>query len=62
MDSLQILQSHFSDSVWLNPEPETRWSGTTIQDVASLFEMFPLTLDGLAEAMKRLNRGGVSRL
>ena len=62
IDSLRILQSHFSDSVWLNPEPESRWSGTTIEDVASLFEMFPLTLDGLAEAMKRLNRGGASRL
>ena len=54
---LQQLTSHFDQSVWLNPEPESRWRGSTIEDVASLFEMFPLTLDGLAAAMQRLNRG-----
>ncbi|GAF94230.1 unnamed protein product, partial [marine sediment metagenome] len=60
-DCLGLLASHFKDSVWLNPEPEPRWAGTTIEDIASVFEMFPLTLDGLSEAMKQLNRGSVSR-
>ena len=54
---LQILQDHFTDAVWLNPEPLTRWRGTTIEDIGAVLPMFPLTVDGLTEAMALLNRG-----
>ena len=54
---LQILKDHFTDAVWLNPEPDARWGGSTIEDIASVFSMFPLTVDGLTEAMALLNRG-----
>ncbi|MCB0918069.1 MAG: VWA domain-containing protein [Actinobacteria bacterium] len=54
---LHILHQHYPQSVWLNPEPESRWPGTTIEDVASIFDMYPLTMQGLSEAMTRLNRG-----
>ncbi len=54
---LQILKDHFTDAVWLNPEPLPRWSGSTIEDIASVLPMFPLTVDGLTEAMALLNRG-----
>ena len=33
------------------------WRGTTIEDIGEVIEMFPLTVDGLTEAMALLNRG-----
>ena len=50
------LDEHFTDAVWLNPEPEIAWQGT-IQDIGEVLPMFPLTVDGLTEGMALLNRG-----
>ena len=61
IDWLQILTDHFRDSVWLNPEPVRRWEGTTIEIVGEVMDMFPLTTDGLTEAMAHLNRGTPAR-
>jgi len=58
---LQILKDHFRDSCWLNPEPLGRWQGTTIESIGEVFDMFPLTTEGLTEAMAHLNRGTPSR-
>jgi uncharacterized protein len=55
---LRRLSTHFRSSTWLNPEPDRFWSGTTIEVIASVFPMFPLTLDGLAQAVRYLVRGG----
>jgi uncharacterized protein len=55
---LRRLSSHFRSSAWLNPEPDRFWSGTTIEVIASVFPMFPLTLDGLAQGVRYLVRGG----
>ena len=49
---------HFRARAWLNPEPERFWSGTTIEVIASVFPMWPLTLDGLGQAVRYLVRGG----
>jgi uncharacterized protein len=54
---LQMLARHFDRSVWLNPEPPKYWPGTTIEAIAKVFTMFPLTLDGLGEAVTHLKRG-----
>ena len=54
---LQILRDHFTDAVWLNPERLSRWRGTTIEDVGTVMPMFPMSVDGLTEAMALLNRG-----
>ena len=54
---LQILRDHFTDAVWLNPEPRARWAGSTIEDIGTVVPMFPLTVDGLTEAMALLNKG-----
>jgi uncharacterized protein with von Willebrand factor type A (vWA) domain len=51
------LKQHFPQSVWLNPEPLSRWQGTTIEEIGRVFDMYPMTVDGLSEAMQRLNRG-----
>lgn len=55
---LMRLQKHFRKSVWLNPEPQRYWAGNTIEAIASIFDMFPLTLEGLGDAMGHLMRGG----
>jgi uncharacterized protein len=48
-------------AVWLNPVPEKYWTGTaSIGMIRRISEdrMFPLTLDGLDRAMRRLKRRG----
>lgn len=54
---LTMLQQHFKSSVWLNPEPPAYWEGNTIAAVRHVFEMFPLTLEGLTQSMNFLSRG-----
>jgi uncharacterized protein len=54
---LMMLQQHFKSSVWLNPEPPNYWEGNTIATVRQVFEMYPLTLDGLTQSMQFLSRG-----
>jgi len=61
MTWLTRLRNAFPHSVWLNPEPDSEWRYVeTIKMVNTIFEerMFPLTLDGLAEAMDLLRRKG----
>jgi uncharacterized protein len=56
---LRRLLVTYPKSVWLNPVPERYWEGTpSIHLVHELMEgrMFPLTLDGLDRAMRRLTR------
>jgi uncharacterized protein with von Willebrand factor type A (vWA) domain len=57
---MQRLLQTFSHSIWLNPEPENAWrSVQSIQMTQELIgrdRMFPLTLDGLDRAMRRLQR------
>ena len=55
---LRRLAHHFRSSAWLNPEPERFWTGTTIEVIASVLPMFPLTLDGMNHAVRYLVRGG----
>jgi uncharacterized protein len=55
---LRRLAHHFRSAAWLNPEPDRFWAGTTIEVIASVLPMYPLTLDGLAQAVRYLVRGG----
>lgn len=48
------IREHYPHSVWLNPEPERAWSHETISDIGDVIPMFPLTIGGLARAVKRL--------
>lgn len=58
---LMMLQQHFPQSIWLNPEPQAYWDGTTIDPVRKVFEMFPLTLEGITQGMAHLNKGKTAR-
>jgi uncharacterized protein with von Willebrand factor type A (vWA) domain len=54
---LQRFVQKFPNIVWLNPGNEYYWSGLpTVQIVKEIFKdrMFPMTLDGLTNAMKTL--------
>ena len=59
---LNRVKEAFPHTVWLNPEPKDDWSYTeSIRIINSLFDghMYPLTLDGLGEAMDLLRRQAV---
>jgi len=51
---LKRISEHFTHGVWLNPTRLRFWNHPTVQLIGRLFPMFPLTLEGLGEAVKRL--------
>ena len=56
---MQRLHEHFADVVWLNPEDPQRWPQTiSTQLIFRLMggRMFPMTLNGLDEAMDTLRK------
>ncbi|MBK9072673.1 MAG: VWA domain-containing protein [Myxococcales bacterium] len=54
LEALRRVARHFRKTAWLNPEPNQYWRGTTIEPIAEVFAMFPLTIDGLGEAVRHL--------
>jgi uncharacterized protein len=58
IDWLRRVAEHFRRAVWLNPEPPAYWPQTTIEDIAGVFPMWPLTLEGMEGAVRYLVRGG----
>jgi uncharacterized protein with von Willebrand factor type A (vWA) domain len=54
---MQTLADHFDKAAWLNPDPPNYWKGGTAEMLGGMFSMYPLTLDGLGEAMAHLSRG-----
>ncbi|HLK10287.1 MAG TPA: VWA domain-containing protein [Candidatus Binatia bacterium] len=52
---LHRIASHFDRGAWLNPDPEPYWEGSdTARLVRRLFPMFPLSVDGLGDAVQAL--------
>lgn len=49
-----IIRRHFRHSVWLNPVQGIKWQHQTLRKIASIFPMFPLTIDGIEGAVKEL--------
>jgi len=54
---LRRLANHYERRVWLNPEPPRYWNHTTVRAIRTQFPMFPLTLDGLDDAVAALVKG-----
>jgi uncharacterized protein with von Willebrand factor type A (vWA) domain len=54
---MQLLTDHFDRTVWLNPDEPHYWRGGTAEMLAKVFPMFPLTLDGLGDAIAHLSKG-----
>jgi uncharacterized protein with von Willebrand factor type A (vWA) domain len=57
LDWLKAIRKHFRDAVWLNPEARRFWNHPTISAIGAQIPMYELTLDGLAEAVRRLRIG-----
>jgi len=53
---LHRLRTHFTRSVWLNPMEPQHWRGYTAEVIGRLFPMFPLSLEGLEQAIDHLVR------
>jgi hypothetical protein len=56
---MRRLTATYPSAVWLNPMQESYWDYThSIQLIRELMQgrMYPLTLQGLDEAMRRLSR------
>ena len=51
---LKRLADHFRHTVWLNPMPQSSWFHPTISSIGKIFPMYPLSLDGLEQAVKKL--------
>jgi hypothetical protein len=56
------MRDHFERSVWLNPDDPSSWQHPTVQAIHSIFPMYPLTLEGLGEAIAELVRGTRARI
>lgn len=58
-DYFEKLTAHFDKVAWLNPVPENQWYYTqSIEIIQSLIEnkMYPMTIEGLEEAMRYLSK------
>lgn len=53
---LMRLREHFPASAWLNPEPPSSWWQTTVDVIRKVFPMYPLTLEGLGDAVGSITK------
>ncbi len=52
---LRRIDDHFLRTVWVNPDPEKLWQSTrTCRVVQEMFPMFPLSVDGIGDAVSAL--------
>lgn len=57
LEWLKKIKDHYSKTIWLNPEPKPYWDHVTIQAIQKIIPMYPLTIDGLTEAIDDLRAG-----
>ncbi len=58
IDWLMRIREHFECSAWLNPGPQSDWEYTpTTQVIQSIFPMFPMSIDGVQDAVTALIGG-----
>jgi uncharacterized protein len=54
---MRRLAEQYRRSAWLNPEPPVYWRQGTAEILSKLFQMFPLTLQGIEDASTHLVAG-----
>ena len=55
------LVDPFRRFAWLKPRPASYWRGGTADQIARVFPMFQLTLDGLSDAINHMSKGDVRK-
>jgi uncharacterized protein with von Willebrand factor type A (vWA) domain len=50
------LREHYPTAAWLNPEQPSTWWQPTIDVLRRVFPMYPLTLEGLGDAVHQLTK------
>ena len=51
---VQRFRAKCRASVWFNPDPERYWNHPTVRAIGDTFPMFPLTIEGLRDGVKKL--------
>ena len=54
LDWLQMIARKAPHAVWLNPDPPRFWDHPTVRAIGNVFPMFPLSVAGLRDAVKKL--------
>jgi len=54
LDWLRRFRARCPGSVWLNPDPQRYWDHPTVRAIGRVFEMHPLTVEGLNRAVQKL--------
>jgi uncharacterized protein with von Willebrand factor type A (vWA) domain len=54
LEWVQRIQQQCPASIWLNPDPVRYWNHPTVRALGAAVPMFPLTLDGLRDGVKKL--------
>lgn len=54
LEWLKLIHGRCPASIWLNPDPRRWWDHPTVRAIGAVYPMFPLTVDGLKDAVKRL--------
>jgi len=54
IDWLRRMHERCPASVWLNPDPQAYWRHPTVETIGRIFPMYPLSVHGLRESIKKL--------
>ena len=54
IDWLELFGKKCPGSIWLNPDPVRFWNHPTVRAIGDVFEMYPLTIDGLRRGIQHL--------
>ncbi len=54
LDWLKLIKGRCPASIWLNPDPAQWWDHPTVRAIGALFPMFPLSVSGLKDGVRRL--------
>ena len=57
LDCLHRLRERYCHTIWLNPDGPPAWDGewtASYDSIRSLFPMYPLTVEGIEQGMKKL--------
>ncbi len=57
LEWLTMIKRRCPAGVWLNPDPQRYWRHPTVEAIGGVYPMFPLTLAGVRDAVKKLRAG-----